>query len=153
MRAGHILLAFDPGHTTGWALFRDYELIESGEVDTSDIETAVDQLMPLFQEYSPDNIVLEDYRIYRWKQKHHVGSELTTTRVIGCIETLSTIHGISLFKQPAQVAKTFCKDTKLKAWGVYKQGERHARDAIRHGIYFLINGPLRKHDKAKRSAG
>lgn len=145
----HVLLALDPGHTTGWAVFHEYKLYCSGEVDTSEIDTAVQELKPLFDTFVPHTIVLEDYRVYRWRQKQHVGSELMTTRVIGCIETLSSLDSIPVYKQPAQVAKSFCKDTKLKAWGIYKPGERHARDAIRHGAYFLINGPLRKQDRNK----
>lgn len=42
--------------------------------------------------------------------------------------------------QGAGIVKTFCNDEKLKGWGFWKVGERHARDAIRHGAYFLIAG-------------
>ena len=29
---------------------------------------------------------------------------------------------------------------KLKKWNMYRKGERHARDAIRHGAHFLLFG-------------
>ena len=35
-------------------------------------------------------------------------------------------------------AKGFVTDAKLKEWGLWQDGLRHSRDAIRHGIYFLV---------------
>ena len=144
-----VLMSFDPGHTTGWSVFVQYELAETGEIDTSDIPLAVVGVNNLIEEYNPHVIVLEDYRVYRWRQKHHVGSELLTTRVIGCIETLSTQYSIPVFKQPAHIAKGFCNDKKLKEWGFWQKGQKHARDAIRHACYFLIFGGIKKSDAGK----
>ena len=137
------LLAFDPGHTTGWAAFTGFELKASGQINTEDIDLATQAIQELIDEHKPSIIVLEEYRIYRWRTQHHAGSDLPTARVIGCMETLAYVQHIDLYKQPAQLAKGFCKDAKLRAWGVYKQGEKHARDAIRHGIYFMIAGPVK----------
>jgi hypothetical protein len=38
----------------------------------------------------------------------------------------------------ASQAKAFVTDQKLKEWGFWKEGMRHSRDAIRHGLYFLL---------------
>jgi hypothetical protein len=38
----------------------------------------------------------------------------------------------------AHQAKGFVTDEKLKAWGFYQKGVRHARDSIRHACYFLL---------------
>jgi hypothetical protein len=40
--------------------------------------------------------------------------------------------------QMATTAKTFVTDEKLKQWGFWQEGMRHSRDAIRHGLYFLL---------------
>ena len=149
-----VLLCFDPGHTTGWAVYVGYELVDSGEIDTSDMETAPHTIRDLMDTWKPSVLLLEDYRVYKWRAKHHVGSEMLTTRVIGCIETFSVIYFINhLYKQPAHTAKGFCDDAKLKEWGFYKKGERHARDAIRHGAYFLLFGPIQKKDKSRSTVG
>lgn len=141
------ILALDPGHTTGWALFEGCDLEASGQLDTSDIAKAV-KAFEFLMDDNPDVVVLEDYRIYKWRQKQHVGSDMLTTRVIGCIETVAIQHFVNtIIKQPAHVAKGFCTDAKLKDWGYYHTGQRHARDAIRHGCYFILFGAVQKKDR------
>lgn len=143
-----IILCFDPGHTTGWAVFHEGELLESGEINTKTIANCVTNANPLFEEYDPWAVVMEDYRVYKWRKDQHVGSEMLTTRVIGCLETLAVQHLITdIVKQPAHVAKGFCTDKKLKEWGYYQRGERHARDAIRHGCYYILFGAVQKKDQ------
>ncbi len=147
-------LCFDPGHTTGWAAFNKFDLISSGEISTQSIEEATHGVELLISEYQPDMIVIEDYRVYKWRTKHHAGSDMLTTRVIGCIETLALISQVpDVIKQPAHVAKGFCNDKRLREWNIYKKGEKHARDAIRHGCYYLLFGPLKKADKARQTVG
>lgn len=135
------ILVFDPGHTTGWATFHGTVLTNSGQIDTDEIGKVITNAGPLFQTYAPKIVVMEDYRVYSWKQKQHVGSEMLTTRVIGALEILAIQSLVpTMKKQPASVAKGFCTDDKLKEWGYYKPGERHARDAIRHGCYYILFG-------------
>ena len=151
---GHIVLCFDPGHTTGWAVFRGFKLIDCGEIDTTDIPRSVEPITSLFASWQPDVVVIEDYRVYDWRAKHHAGSDLLTTRVIGCIETLCVQHFIrSIVKQPAHMAKKFCTDKKLRYWDFYHKGSKHTNDAIRHGCYFLVFGPIQKKDKARLTVG
>jgi hypothetical protein len=142
------ILAFDPGHTTGWAAFENADLIASGEIDTTSIGHCIESAMPLFIQYTPKYVVMEDYRIYKWRQKQHVGSEVLTIQIIGCLQTLAIQDFVPyVIKQPAQIAKGFCTDAKLKEWEMYQPGARHARDAIRHGCYFIMFGAIRPQDK------
>lgn len=135
------ILAFDPGHTTGWASYFEGELTDSGQIDCHSIPLCVENARDLISTYDPTIIVMEDYRIYKSHQKQHVGSDMLTTRVIGSIETLAYLNGIEeIYKQGAGIAKGFCTDEKLKAWNYYKIGRRHARDAIRHGCYYILFG-------------
>lgn len=150
----HTTLCFDPGHTTGWAAFSQFDLISAGEIDTDDMSKATHEVELLISEYQPDAIIIEDYRIYRHRAKHHAGSDMLTTRVIGCIETLAIIcHIPHIVKQPAHIAKGFCTDKKLKEWEMYRKGEKHAVDAIRHGCYFLLFGAIKKADRARMTVG
>ncbi len=150
----HSTLCFDPGHTTGWAHYEGFALGRSGEIDTNDIAKATNEVELLISEFAPEMIVIEDYRVYKWRAKHHAGSDMLTTRVIGCIETLAIMsHYPHVIKQPAHIAKGFCTDKKLREWGFYRKGEKHARDAIRHGAYYLLFGALKKADKAKLTVG
>ena len=148
-----ITLCFDPGHTTGFATFCGINLVESGELVTKPIDIAVRSMERIFNHFEPDIVVIEDYRVYKWKTEHHGGSELLTTRVIGCIETFCVLNFVEhVIKQPAHIGKGFCTDKRLREWGFYKKGERHARDAIRHGCYFLLFGAVRKADANKMSS-
>lgn len=136
------VLALDPGETTGFAYFMDRELITSGQLPTGSTLRAVPILEgEIFDEFSPDVIVCEEYRIYQWRAKHHAGSDLHTARLIGVIECLCVQQHIPIRKQSAHIAKEFCTDAKLKDWGMYVAGQRHARDAIRHACYYQIFGP------------
>ncbi len=146
------ILAFDPGHTTGWAAFIPIGgvlwLNAWGEIDTTDIPLATEAVDKLIDKYMPEIVVMEDYRVYAWRAKHHAGSNLLTARVIGCIETIASWSLITrVYKQPANIAKKFCTDTKLKEWGFYQRGSKHVNDAIRHGCYFLIFGPIKQSDR------
>ncbi len=149
------VLVFDPGHTTGWAYFTLGELDECGEIDTSTMESAVKKVGECVGAYAPDVVVMEDYRVYKWRAKHHIGSELLTVQVIGCIQTIAIQEGIhEIIKQPAHIAKGFCNDAKLKEWGYYQgYGDKHANDAIRHGCYYLLFGPIQKKDKIGSTVG
>lgn len=128
------LLALDPGETTGWALFRDGTLTGAGQFRVSSV-TVFDRLFDRFQ---PDQLVVEQYRIYPWRSKQHQWSDVPTLRYIGAIQHAAALRGIPIHFQMAQLVKVFCTNTKLKQWGLHKDGLKHADDAIRHGCYYLL---------------
>jgi hypothetical protein len=136
------LLCFDPGETTGFERFVDGHLVWSEELKTHTIAPGTHIINPLigtaYKLGSPVEVVVENYQVYKWKMKQHVGDTLHTARLIGCIETLCALYDIPLTKQLAQNAKKFATDEKLKAWDMYPKGQRHARDAIRHGILYIL---------------
>ncbi len=137
------VLALDPGETTGWAFFAKVsispltvDLLDCGQLLTK--EKGVGEIEKLLDRLEPRVVVAEDYKVYRWKLKQHSWSDLYTPRLIGAIETLCSQRQIPLYMQMAQTAKGFCTDDKLRLWGFYKPSMKHARDAIRHGCYWLI---------------
>jgi hypothetical protein len=139
------LLALDPGGTTGYALFTDLQKSESGQIDTSSFPLAIVNLSRLLGERVVDHIACEDYRVYDHKSDDHKWSDVHTVRVIGCILTLAYQKGITVSFEMAQQPKTFCTDDKLKDWGFYDAGQRHARDAVRHACYWIMfNDPTKK---------
>jgi hypothetical protein len=89
----------------------------------------------------PDHVVMEEYRIYNWKAQDHANSTVYTLRLIGAMEYLLGTRSIGVTFQGAGQAKGFCTDEKLEDWGFWQIGERHARDAIRHGAYFWCSNP------------
>ena len=144
------LLSLDPGGTTGWAYFKNLEMITCGQLDTNEVGQSFEEIQKLCQQYSIFELVYEDYRVYKWKAKQHAGSQLHTTRVIGAIESVCHVNNIGWINQPANVAKGFCTDKRLKDWGLWIEGQKHARDAIRHACYYILFGGRDKwHQKAQ----
>lgn len=132
------LLALDPGETTGWAIFENGKMTSCGQWDTSDISSTYGHLKDILSANVITVVVYESYRVYAWKAKEHTHSELHTPQLIGAIKALLGVENIPYYSQSAQIAKGFVTDDKLKAWGLWIKGARHARDAIRHGIYFTL---------------
>lgn len=131
------LLALDPGHTTGWSLFENGVLTQSGQAATE--ANGWEEIAGLFEWIAPDMVIYENYRVYEHKLSRHANSEVYTLRLIGVIEFLcDIIHKIPKYNQMALQHKGFCSDEKLKAWGYYTSGHKHARDSIRAGTYFLL---------------
>ena len=130
------LLCLDPGETCGWVIFHNMKLLECGELKVK--EEGWKSLVELLERYPYNHVVCENYRVYKSKQKEHVNSEVYTIRVIGVIDMQCDLKGIPITYQMASSAKGFCTDNKLKEWSLWQKGQRHSRDAIRHGCYFLL---------------
>lgn len=131
------LLCLDPGHTTGWSLFEKGKLTAQGQAAT--LEEGWHCINDLFNDIQPTMVVFENYRVYAHKLERHSNSEVYTLRLVGVIEFLCDVKfGIPHNNQMAHQAKGFVSDEKLKEWKMYIRGEKHARDSIRHGIYFLL---------------
>lgn len=140
-----VLLALDPGETTGVAVFTcDVDaavLSHVAQIKTWPLTLGVESFMALIDKLQPDRVVFESYQVYEWKADSHSWSQIPTVQVIGMIQTILIQRGIPYSTQTAQVAKNFVDDDKLEKWGFWQKGLRHARDAIRHACYYLLFGP------------
>lgn len=143
------IISLDPGETTGYAIWDDSKLTEAGQLATHTVKGSVNKLREWFSTQSFEGtfyndkdvlVVMEEYRVYSHKTQDHAQSTLHTARLIGAIECLLTLRGIPYVMQGAGLTKAFCTDEKLKDWDFWIRGERHARDAIRHGAYWLVHG-------------
>lgn len=131
------LLCLDPGHTTGWAVFEQGKFAAAGHSATE--AKGWKEIDDLFSDINPTMLIYENYRVYSHKLERHSNSEVYTLRLVGVIEYLAEVKfRIPYFNQMASQAKGFVSDEKLKAWGMYQIGYKHARDAIRHGCHFLL---------------
>lgn len=133
------LLSLDPGETTGWCLFEDQQLIIADQARTKPIETGYDWLHEVFKKYNPTQVVFESYRVYSWKAQSHTFSDLHTSQFIGAIQVVCHQYKVPFVTQTAQIAKQFSTDEKLKLWGFYQRGMKHARDALRHATYYQLH--------------
>ena len=138
------LISLDPGGTTGYAIWDNSQLVECGQLPTHTVKGAVPFLEEWFDikcKHHRDCLaIMEEYRVYSWKTDDHAQSTMHTSRLIGALESAFIRRRIGYVTQGAGTAKPFATDAKLKAWDFWQKGERHARDAIRHGVYFLCQG-------------
>ena len=143
------VLCFDPGETSGWALFEHCDLMAWGQITTKTPLQATQNFQAVIRQCQPQWVVIEDYRVYKNKVQEHANLDLVTPRNIGTIETLCTLHDplMPITKQMASVAKQFAYDRRLTNWGFNPKQAKHARDAVRHGCYFLtFSKELKEHE-------
>lgn len=128
------LLAVDPGETVGWAVFDNLALAEAGQFSVINLE-AFDAFLTAKR---PDHMVIENYRVYASKAARHVGSEVNTAQYIGILKFLADMYQVPYTLQMAHQAKGWVSDARLHQLGLFQVGRRHANDAIRHGVYYLL---------------
>lgn len=115
-------------------------LKEESQLDTRTIDDGIDIINELIERLDPDVIAYEDYRVYAWEAEKHKWAALHTPKLIGSILAVARLSKIPCVGRMAYAAKNFVTDDKLKAWGLYTKGKRHARDATRHAVYQLVFG-------------
>ena len=151
MSNGHldrfVLMAFDPGGTTGVAILNATGL-ESG-IPTPILaqlgpHTHRLELWDMMNEYKPTHVI---YESFEFRNRTRDNLELISRDYIGVIGLWSDLNPTRLYKQSAAQAKGFIKDSgpnanlPIKRLGWYMGGKKHAMDAVRHLTYFLVNGP------------
>lgn len=150
------VLCFDPSGnfeegngTTGWALFVDGELKTFGDVAAKDYETIEKYwgaVTSTISDYDPNEVVIEDYRLFGHKAKQQSWSALETPQLIGWMRHYCWQNHIEcIFQSPKD--KVRVADPQLERLGIIqKRGtiyfcldhktNLHQRDAIRHGVFY-----------------
>ena len=129
------VLAFDPGGTTGVALYTENQL-QAWQV------TELYEVYDILREWRPDEVVFERF-VYQRRDK----VDLTPVEVIGVIKLFCDQghrshdmdwHIEDPHAQTPSQAKNLWTDSKLKKLGLWQPGKPHAMDAVRHMMYFLV---------------
>lgn len=139
------LLAIDPGETIGWALFIEGELDSCGHLEPTP-EYRYSTIRDLIDTERPTKVVCEDYRVYGHKLEAHTWSDLVTPKLIGAIAMYCDYRMIPIHYQMASTAKGFFSTQKLKDLGMWREAQKHAMDAVRHGGYYLLFNNRRIHN-------
>lgn len=140
------VLAFDPGGTTGWASMVFYQGAGVGGGDH--FEWGCGQFGPFKQHrdlfqflklQEPDVVIYE-----RFDKRANLGAEFMSIEYIGVIKLhcqrvfQPDIYGQRVFEQSSSQAKGFWTDDKLKKLDLWKPGMKHAMDARRHLLYWMM---------------
>ena len=135
-----LLLAIDPGKTTGWALFRDGVVANLGQVEGVDEFTL--WLEDLIKEYGPINvIVVEAFVLFRGKAQQQIGSEFEVVQVIGICQSWALRNNVELVKQPSDIL------TVAQIWSKMKMPKDHSKShyvaAYNHAFHYLVTNNMR----------
>lgn len=142
------MLTVDPGEDTGWSVWEDGKLIEAGTEKLWTFPHRVWEGVNVLQNTVPvseeneifcgvQRFVVEDFKIYPWKAKELGWDRVRTARLIGALTFIAAIQGIDFVLQPAKIKE------RAEAAGAEEfflkplHENRHANDAIRHGVYYL----------------
>lgn len=137
-----MILAFDPGETTGWAEFDIHGKI----VDHGQITNGVEGLTGWLMEYDkPVHTVI--YESYMVRPDSHslqanVGSKMETVQAIGVIRGWAFTKKAEIVAQQPQIKKIAELQAGFKVKGDHKNS--HWQDAVLHGVYYLVKTGKRK---------
>src|ERR1051326_385779 len=125
-----MILAFDPGVTTGWASYdqktRCYHIGHLGES-----LQGINRLITMVQ---PDVVLYEDFK----HRAQLISSELYSLQVIGVLRLWLEENPREQWHCLPAEAKAFWSDDKIKAIGLWERGKKHAMDAMRVLLTYMM---------------
>jgi hypothetical protein len=131
------VVALDPGVTTGIA---EGAINNEGHLDfqADQAQISLKFLWEYLHRVKPDHIVYETFEFRQGKQRGNL--ELFSRNVIGVIQLYVELHDIHVAPQKAAQAKEFMSNERLKEEQAWLKGKEHARDAIKHLLYWFYWG-------------
>jgi hypothetical protein len=153
------IVAFDPGGATGYAVYRGWDdpAVEkfscgtfTGPSHHALLYTHLGSLRRTNNLRTSTSFTNEMHVVtesFEYRNQSRAGLELISRDYIGVIELFCQHNSLELHRQTASMGKGFVKDIHLKRLGLWSSGkeERHAMDAYRHLLYYMIHtlkGPI-----------
>ena len=124
------IIAFDPGRTTGVAIFNRQPGPNNPYLTIAQIRNLAPVWYLLHRE-APELIVYESF-LYQRRDK----VDLTPVEVIGVIKLYANETGTEIVSQTPAMGKRFWTDDKIKKLDLWEPGAKHAMDALRHLLYY-----------------
>lgn len=140
-----IIIAADPGNMTGWASINlgdtwNPTAVSAGQLPSDQF---CDWLATIGNQ--ADLILYETFTINA--ETARKSPQPAPIEVIGVMKFLARRAGVRIEGQSPGSAKTFVNNNQLRKIGLWKPGQDHARDAIRHlalGIVAFTTGQARE---------
>ena len=140
------VLAFDPGGTTGWAMYQATKIINpEGEPEYFDEVWSFGELGPGRHhkdiDYMLDMQRTEIYHVvtesFDNRPEKTTASELISRDYIGVMSLWGQRNHHPVHQQTSSMAKGFVDDKKLKVMNLWSSS-KHSRDATRHLILYMV---------------
>jgi hypothetical protein len=146
-------LTLDPGETTGWATWEGFETgppLDSGQADLWDVIGSLsivlletwagaygdEYLLHAFKDVQ--HVIMEDWAIYPWEAQNLAWDKCRTARGIGAIEFICQAAQVPYTLQPAAIKNT-AESAAEPFFTTPVHENRHANDAIMHGVFFRLH--------------
>jgi hypothetical protein len=146
------IIALDPGGTTGWASYTDFTderlaKFACGQIGPDEHHEELFSDVLLAGTGYEVEIVCESFE---YRNANRPGLVLLSKEYIGVAKLSATMFSRPYTEQTASKAKGFVRDSHIKKLGLWSVGNKHAMDAMRHLIYYMINGPHRNSEVARK---
>lgn len=136
-------LTVDPGEETGLSIWEDDKLVEAQQMPLWEFIDWLGATQGLVPGAGPgpegmfNLVVCEDWALYPWMTEKLAWDKCRTARGIGAVTFICRHTGTDLVFQPAAI-----KDGAVGAGAEVhflrpRHPNRHANDAIMHGVYYL----------------
>lgn len=131
-----MIIAADPGNMTGWASIALGDTWSADEVNAGQLPS--DEFCDwMFTAVSlVDLVIYETFTIT--SQTTRKSPQPIPIEVIGVMKFLARRSGTRIESQSPGSAKQFVTDAQLRKLGLWKPGQDHARDAIRHLVLGIV---------------
>lgn len=138
--APKLLLAVDPGKSTGWAVFKGNVIFDMGITRTVDeFSEWLDKFLWTYGA-NPDTIVYEDFQLFKNKALQQSGSRMEATQVIGIIKHWGRQVEAEMIRQPASILPIAQKFSKMKMPSNHR--DSHHISAANHAYYYLVTNNM-----------
>lgn len=133
------IAGIDPGRKkTGMALLeiRDADVMCLGAAEARTLEEVLEYL----DSWRPDVIVIEAFRLYPWKSQALIWDSMLPSQIIGAIKAwVAKKEGVLVLEQPASMRKIAQRHTREIEKAPMFRGKPHAKDALRHAMWYVIS--------------
>lgn len=136
-----LILAIDPGGTTGLALGKTnddgskFSVLHTGELKLTPFE-----LLGVLDSIQPQIVVSESFEFRQAVDGKRTGTRLDSRDLLGVCSMWTTANDRRYILQTPAQAKGSFPNSRLKQYGAYTVGSEHARDATRHLLYWAYWG-------------
>lgn len=133
------VLTLDPGGTTGYctADLTNNDLLNI-RVAQLNVPNHHATLWTLLNKFKPEVLISESFE---YRNQSRAGLVLVSKEYIGVAKLWYQLNDSSEYiEQSPGVAKSFVADAHIKKLGLWVAGKPHAMDALRHMIYYTVNG-------------
>lgn len=96
-----------------------------------------DMILFMHQFKSVKKCIMEGYKVFSHKAKHHINSDLKTTQVIGRVQSWAQLHEVELILQPSKIKSTGYKWIGKKPLPK-SNPMNHSLDAHVHFMYWAV---------------